>query len=494
MSYADAWNLSWQGPRTTGPTTIIVDGINEEHEEQITNMDTEEDDYTLDSSTAVEDVRVGRATAMSSEYQNSDLMDAMEVDWELSAVKPSANLVIVDTNVLISQLPLLKLTVQQLDSSSPPVDVLFVIPGIVIQELDGLRNSKKQNEARKADGSLATVSVSGLARRANDWLLPLVNRSPFIRGQKTSESPRGNWMYGRESMDNDDLVIECANHFSAAMRVPPENMRILSYDKNIKLKAKIEGDLLPGYECFGPSPGWNASQLLDNLAAPSQVSRTPQNSQRPDWGKVAQKKREAALATPSAALHRSASPVPASTTLSTSYSAPASPQVDHTPLKPWHPLNVIQEQLRTYLIAELPGLIQQCIDLVRREQEAEAQRHENISVYAKRAPPSRLSTIPIPSEEEWRQWTLRQAILWIDKVVAGKAVGNSNAHAAVIGSSSGKLADLIASSAQGERGARRGQDWSRGDWSDAANAVERFLGTGVAGQLRSAVEQAFILR
>ncbi|KAG9046350.1 hypothetical protein FS837_004574 [Tulasnella sp. UAMH 9824] len=481
MSYADAWNLSWKGPRTTGPTTIIVDGINEEHEEQITGMDTDEDDYTLDSSTAVEDVRVGRTIAKSSEYQNSDLMDAMEFDWELTPVKPSATLIIVDTNVLISQLPLLKLTVEQLQSSSPSINVLFVIPGIVIQELDGLRNSKKQNEARKADGSLTVVSVSGVARRANDWLLPLVNRSPFIRGQKTSESPRGNWMYGRESMENDDLVIECANHFSAAMRVPPENMRILSYDKNIKLKAKIEG-----YECFGPSPGWNASQLLANLVTPSQFSRTPQNSQRPDWEKVAQQKREAARATSSVALHRS------STTLSTSYSAPASPQVDHTQSS--HPLNVIQEQLRTYLIAALPGLIQAGIDVVRKEQEAEAQRYANVSIYAKRAPPCRLSNMPIPSEEEWRSWTLRQAIMWVDKVFSGKAVGNSTAYAAVDSSSSGKLADLIASYAQGERGARRGQDWSRGDWSNATDAVERFCGTEIAGQLRSAVEQAFSLR
>lgn len=66
-------------------------------------------------------------------------------------------------------------------------------------------------------------------------------------------------------MENDDLVIECANYFATAMSVPPgwwnalysltegacqtlnvsfsiENMRILSYDKNIKLKAKIEGE------------------------------------------------------------------------------------------------------------------------------------------------------------------------------------------------------------------------------------------------------------
>ncbi|KAG8949315.1 hypothetical protein FRC04_008917 [Tulasnella sp. 424] len=484
MSYADAWNQTWKGPRTTGPTTIIVDGINEEHEEHIMNMETDEGDYTLDSGVAVEDIRAGRVTAKSYGYQNSDLMDAMEVDWELTPVKPSSTLVVVDTNVLISQLPLLKLTIQHLHSSPSLVDIVFLIPGIVIQELDGLRNSNKQNEVRKADGTQAVVSVSVLARQANDWLLPIVNRSPFIRGQKTSESPRGNWMYGRESMENDDLVIECANYFATAMSVPPENMRILSYDKNIKLKAKIEG-----YECWGPSPACNSDQLLHNIVTTSQVPRTPQNSQRPDWARIAIQKREPAQSTPSTSLHRSASPALPLAAPSTSSPAPASIHADSGPSRPPHPLNVIHEQLRAYLIAGLPGLIHQCIDLVRKEQEVEARQNENISIYAKRAPPSRLSTIPIPSEEEWRGWTLRQAILWVDKVIAGKAGGKTPNE-----TPSGKLADLIASYAEGERGARRGQDWARGDWSSAADVVERFFGTEVAAQLRSAVEQAFVLR
>ncbi|KAG9019522.1 hypothetical protein FRB90_000831 [Tulasnella sp. 427] len=478
MSYADAWNQTWKGPRTTGPTTIIVDGIHEEDEELIMKMDTDEDDYTLDSTSVVEDIRIGRATAKTHEYRRSDLTDAMEVDWELTQAKPSSTLVIIDTNVLISQLPLLKSTIQQLHSSPNSFEITFVIPGIVIQELDGLRNSNKQNEARRADGSMTLVSVSVLARQANDWLLPLVNRSPFIRGQKTSESPRGNWMYGRQSMENDDLVIECANYFASTMSILPENMRLLSYDKNIRLKANIEG-----YDCLGPSPGWNSSQLLSSLVNVSQVPRTPQNSQRPDWAKVAMQRREANRTTPSS---QSTSSIPAST----AQSRPISYQSNVAPSIPRHPLNVIQEQLRGYLIAELPVLIQKSIDSIRQEQEAEEGRSKNISKYAKRAPPSRLLAIPIPSEEEWRGWTLRQAILWTDKVLACKGEGKI----AVSGISSGKLADVVASYAGGERGARRGQDWSRGDWSSATDEVERFFGIEVSGQLRSAVEQAFVLR
>lgn len=83
MSYADAWNQTWKGPRATGPTTIIVDGVHEEHEEHIMNMDTDEDDYTLEFSVAVDDIRAGRETAKLNEYHTSDLMSAMEIDWEL---------------------------------------------------------------------------------------------------------------------------------------------------------------------------------------------------------------------------------------------------------------------------------------------------------------------------------------------------------------------------------------------------------------------------
>lgn len=101
---------------------------------------------------------------------------------------------ILDTNVLVSCLHLIQQLVHE-QMQRNKHEVLFVVPGIVIQELDGLR---------------AKEGVSAAARRANDWLLPRVNRLPCLRGQRTSESPRGNWMYNREGASpwpsNDSLI------------------------------------------------------------------------------------------------------------------------------------------------------------------------------------------------------------------------------------------------------------------------------------------------
>lgn len=131
---------------------------------------------------------------------------------------------VLDTNVLISYLHLIQKLVQT-QIQQHRRDVTLLIPGIVIQELDGLRARKE--------------SVSNAARRANDWLLPLVNRVPCLRGQKTTDSPRGNWMHNREGVSdytlslppadrtwesqfqNDDLVLECANHYIASCALTP---------------------------------------------------------------------------------------------------------------------------------------------------------------------------------------------------------------------------------------------------------------------------------
>lgn len=150
-----------------------------------------------------------------------------------------SQLIILDTNVLISRLPWLKALVNQL-LASPDVGTTLIVPGIVIQELDGLRNSQRTNNAKRSDGTTSVVQVAALARQANDWLLPIINRVACVRGQKSTESPRGNWMYNRSGvrgpllpigapadptrtaqMENDDLILECAIYFARAHNLQP---------------------------------------------------------------------------------------------------------------------------------------------------------------------------------------------------------------------------------------------------------------------------------
>lgn len=73
--------------------------------------------------------------------------------------------------------------------------------------------------------------------------------------------------------------------------------------------------------------------------------------------------------------------------------------------------------------------------------------------------------------------------MWLDKAMPRDPTRKVPANAAV------KLAGFIAK--YGEPGGRRGQDWARGDWNDAADAMERFFSTVVVEQLRSAVERVF---
>lgn len=86
MSYAQAWNDKWTGPRVDGPTLIIVDGLHEEHAEQFDGMDTDGDDYMIDSTSVLDDIRSERVGWGSRAYiglgdeQTSDMFSAMELD------------------------------------------------------------------------------------------------------------------------------------------------------------------------------------------------------------------------------------------------------------------------------------------------------------------------------------------------------------------------------------------------------------------------------
>lgn len=81
MSYAESWNAHWKGPRTDAPTTIWVDGVHEEHEEQEAKMEVE-DELTVDAEQLLLDIHTGRHSASSMTFQESELMHATEMDMD----------------------------------------------------------------------------------------------------------------------------------------------------------------------------------------------------------------------------------------------------------------------------------------------------------------------------------------------------------------------------------------------------------------------------
>lgn len=144
---------------------------------------------------------------------------------------------------------------------------------------------------------------------------------------------------------------------------------------------------------------------------------------------------------------------------------------------PIHALCTLQERLRAYLISTLPQVVERNLPRARLIRERQEHEERQISIHAKA---SRPPLIPIPDADESQNWTPRQCILWLDKVLPKEDKLGANVSV--------KLADLI--TPPGQRGGRKGTDWSRGDWLEAAGAVERYCGTEVGQELRTAVEQA----
>ncbi|EIW82098.1 hypothetical protein CONPUDRAFT_81645 [Coniophora puteana RWD-64-598 SS2] len=114
---------------------------------------------------------------------------------------------------------------------SQNIPVLLIIPGAVIYELDGQKNR---------DG------LSWFARRASTWLLKKVKERKCVKGQALDETckPSRNWKkreIGESSWDerrNDSLILDCCQYFS---RIRHKRTVLCSKDKLLAVEAESEG-------------------------------------------------------------------------------------------------------------------------------------------------------------------------------------------------------------------------------------------------------------
>ncbi|KZT41179.1 hypothetical protein SISSUDRAFT_1126735 [Sistotremastrum suecicum HHB10207 ss-3] len=128
------------------------------------------------------------------------------VDMDVDSAQPEEIRVflIIDTNVLLNDISLVQSLAQQIIGRRLPV--VIIVPGIVIQELDSLKNGSDQ----KAWSS----------RYASRWLLAKVverqkGGSSAIRGQSLSETLQESrsWRFRNKGSSNDDLIVDCALYF-----------------------------------------------------------------------------------------------------------------------------------------------------------------------------------------------------------------------------------------------------------------------------------------
>ncbi|KAF9966734.1 hypothetical protein BGZ70_001469 [Mortierella alpina] len=148
--------------------------------------------------------------------------------------------VILDTNVLISHLNFLQTLIEthgtlassrrsRSSTGNKDPHIAFVVPWIVIQELDGLKSSR-------AHGGGNEVDLTEKARRAIRYVqdeLEKPEETRKLRGQKISECIE-------KQSKNDDYILDCCRYFKT---VYPDGKKtrvtLFSNDRNLCVKALI---------------------------------------------------------------------------------------------------------------------------------------------------------------------------------------------------------------------------------------------------------------
>ncbi|KAG0052674.1 hypothetical protein BGZ83_002283 [Gryganskiella cystojenkinii] len=178
--------------------------------------------------------------SISSWASSSGLGDAKGDDGDPHAI------VILDTNVLISHLNFIQSLIsahgtsisdnkKSLSRPGSPQEpqILFIIPWVVIRELDGLKGGGR--------GGGSEVDLSEKARRAiryvHDEMEKPADRRK-LRGQKISEC--------MEKQDqNDDYILDCCRYFQTAYpNAKKTRVNLFSNDRNLCVKALIH-DITP---------------------------------------------------------------------------------------------------------------------------------------------------------------------------------------------------------------------------------------------------------
>ncbi|KAF9191744.1 hypothetical protein BGZ51_006800 [Haplosporangium sp. Z 767] len=148
--------------------------------------------------------------------------------------------VVLDTNVLISHLNFLQTLIDTCGTVSSSKDnqhtngarqprVFFVVPWVVIQELDNLKGGRRSGGGNEVD-------LEGKARRAIVYIQGELGKSEAkrkLRGQKISECIE-------KAQKNDDQILDCCRYFRTLYPdTKTTKISLFSNDKNLCVKALI---------------------------------------------------------------------------------------------------------------------------------------------------------------------------------------------------------------------------------------------------------------
>lgn len=154
---------------------------------------------------------------------------------------------VIDTNFIVSHLDILDGLVKLYHDYKESYQL--VIPRTTIQELDGLKTSKKHELSQ---GVVSTKSISMLARWANEWCYKnLADSNPLMKIQKFDERLDFN-------TKKDDAILDCGLYLQK--QFPNHLVILLSNDKNFCVKLLAEGILTISYR-----PKMSAKLIADRI-------------------------------------------------------------------------------------------------------------------------------------------------------------------------------------------------------------------------------------
>ncbi|WWD02907.1 hypothetical protein V865_000949 [Kwoniella europaea PYCC6329] len=135
----------------------------------------------------------------------------------------------VDTNVFISHLNLIR-TIHTLLLGLRPSPIIFLLPSVVIHELDTLKASR----APSAPDS--PITLGRLVQAANTWLLEVHrNRRMTGLGALRCQSLKEQWDTKiKDHGQNDDQILDCCLHFANH----GAKVTLWTNDKNLSVKAE----------------------------------------------------------------------------------------------------------------------------------------------------------------------------------------------------------------------------------------------------------------
>ncbi|GMM33722.1 mRNA-processing endoribonuclease [Saccharomycopsis crataegensis] len=132
---------------------------------------------------------------------------------------------VVDTNFFISNLNI----VNNLNLLAVRYHYQLIVPEMVIQELDGLKEGKRISRGPRGE----EIKIGTLAQRANTWLYnQFAARSSTIRGQTRHEKID-------RSLRKDNAIFDCCMYFHDSVK-EKGLVILLSNDRNICVKALME--------------------------------------------------------------------------------------------------------------------------------------------------------------------------------------------------------------------------------------------------------------